>query len=271
MRLFNGVAYLAAILALNFALISPAQAEAKTQKLKYAVYTGGMHVVMASLDIDMKDTEYRAYVTAETHGFLGKLAPWSGTFETKGLFKKDEFMPKLHRSVAIWRGEDDEKSYNYDGKGNLTDYLEVEAGKQKPKKDLSAELIKDTTDILSATLKMMHNLSSDGTCSSTKDIFDGKRRFALTFRPVSETILKSSRYNIYGGAAKKCEVVVEPKGGKWHAKPRGWMSIQEQGRDKGSLPTIWLGKMKDSNIFVPVKVKVKTAYGTLMMHLVNSD
>jgi hypothetical protein len=269
MKIFNGVAYLTAFLALSLTPLSAKASEGK--KLTYAVYTGGMNVVMADLDFKLSDDAYSALVSAKTHGFLGKLAPWSGTFETTGQYKGEKFYPNIHKSVAVWRGEDDEKEYDYDGKGNLTDFLEVEAGKQQPKKELSADLIKDTTDILSATLKVMHNLGRGESCSSSEDIFDGKRRFALKFAPVSETILKSSRYNIYGGAAKKCEIIVEPKGGKWHKKPRGWMSIQEQGRDSGALPTIWMGKLKDSNFFVPVKVKVKTAYGTLMMHLVSSE
>jgi hypothetical protein len=270
MNIFNGAAYLVAVLALSLSPISAKASEAK--KLTYAVYTGGMNVVMADLDFKFSDdASYSALVSAKTHGFLGKVAPWSGTFETTGHYKGEKFFPNVHTSVAVWRGEDDQKAYDYDGKGNLTDFKEVEAGKTKPKKELSAELIKDTTDILSATLKVMHNMGRGESCSSSEDIFDGKRRFALKFEPVSETILKSSRYNMYGGEAKKCQIMVEPKGGKWHKKPRGWMSIQEQGRDSGALPTIWLGKLKDSDLFVPVKVKVKTAYGTLMMHLVSSE
>lgn len=271
MNILKGVAYLTAVLLFTAAPLSSAKAE-EGKKLTYAVYSGGINVVMADLDVKFDGQDaYSALVSAKTHGFLGKLAPWSGTFETRGNFQKGDFFPTLHESVAIWRGEDDKKQYDYDGKGNLTNFKEIEAGKEKPKKDLEAALVKDTTDILSATLKVMHNLGKGETCSSTQDIFDGKRRFALKFNQVSDTVLKSSRYNIYGGAAKKCEVVVEPKGGKWHKKPRGWMSIQEQGREKGALPTIWMGKLKDSKLFVPVKIKVKTAYGTLMMHLVKSE
>lgn len=269
---FNGLAYLVAILALNFTALSSAQAAETSKKLTYAVYTGGLHVVMADLDVKMdKNGHYSAFVSAQTHGFLGKLAPWSGTFKTTGDMKDDAFFPKQHESVAVWRGEDDQKTYDYDGKGNLTAYKEVEAGKEQPKKDLAKDLINNTTDILSATLEVMHNLGKGGTCSNSDDIFDGKRRFALKFKPVSETVLESSRYNIYGGQAKKCEVIVEPKGGKWHKKPRGWMSIQEQGQEEGALPTIWMGKLQDSDLFVPVKLKVKTAYGTLMMHLVEAS
>ncbi len=273
MRILSKAAYITISLVLMGGLFTafskPAQA-VQTQHLSYSVYSGGLNVVAANMDLQVENNKYLASVSAKTHGFLGKLAPWSGTFESNGRVKNGQFFPNLHHSVAIWRGEDDEKKYDYDGKGNLTNYLEIEAGKTKPKKDLETALIQDTTDILSATLKVMHSMGNGEACDSSEDIFDGKRRFALTFNPVSETVLKSSRYNIFDGVAKKCEVMIEPKGGKWHAKPRGWLSIQEQGLKHGARPTIWLGKLDSSDLFVPVKVQIKTSYGTLLMHLTES-
>ena len=45
------------------------------------------------------------------------------------------------------------------------------------------------------------------------------------------------------------------------------MSIQEQGRERGTMPTVWLGKIAKNAPAIPVKIRVKTAYGTLFMHL----
>jgi len=103
------------------------------------------------------------------------------------------------------------------------------------------------------------------------EIFDGKRRFKLWFKDAGTETLTKSRYNIYDGVAIKCSVEVEPISGKWHEKPRGWMSIQEQGREKGILPTVWMGTVKGTDLYVPVKVRVKTDYGTLFMHLKSVD
>jgi hypothetical protein len=58
-----------------------------------------------------------------------------------------------------------------------------------------------------------------------------------------------------------------PDGGKWYQKPRGWLSIQEQGRQKGSLPTVWMAKVNKTGPALPVKIRVVTDYGTLFMHL----
>lgn len=49
------------------------------------------------------------------------------------------------------------------------------------------------------------------------------------------------------------------------------MSIQEQSRENGSLPTVWMAKMTEDAPAVPVKIRVKTDYGTLFMHLVRYE
>lgn len=45
------------------------------------------------------------------------------------------------------------------------------------------------------------------------------------------------------------------------------MSIQEQGRERSTMPTIWFAKMAEGEPAVPVKIRVKTEYGALIMHL----
>ena len=73
--------------------------------------------------------------------------------------------------------------------------------------------------------------------------------------------------HVPGGPAVACTVEVKPIAGKWHEKPRGWMSIQEQGREKGTMPTVWFAQMAAGEPAVPVKIRVKTEYGALFMHL----
>src|SRR5690606_11504706 len=110
-----------------------------------------------------------------------------------------------------------------------------------------------------------------GKCEGRNEVFDGKRRFTLLFKHSADEMLESSRYNDYQGPAARCEVEVQPVAGEWHKEPRGWMSIQEQGREKGALPTVWMAKIDENSPAVPVKIRVKTEYGVLFMLLVNYD
>lgn len=236
------------------------------QHIKYSVYAGGLHALDVNLITDLSDEEqYNTVMTAKTFGLLGKLAPWEGEFFTTG-WKGQLFQPQNHTSTTIFRGESETKTYSYNKDGSFKQYSETENGKETIK-DRDAALTQNTVDILTATLNTMRGISAGQECKSGQEIFDGKRRYKLIFEQKRETTFDKSRHNVYAGKAIECTALVEPIAGKWHEKPRGWASIQEQGRAKGSLPTIWFAVVEEGQPAIPVKVRVKTDYGTLFMHL----
>jgi hypothetical protein len=106
-----------------------------------------------------------------------------------------------------------------------------------------------------------------GECAGTEEVFDGKRRFKQIFTHKGIAELAPTKYNIFKGAASECVIEVKPVAGEWHKKPRGWMSIQEQGRLRGTMPTMWASQLKGGDPAIPVKIRVSTAYGVLFMHL----
>jgi hypothetical protein len=129
------------------------------------------------------------------------------------------------------------------------------------------ELTEGTTDALTAALNVLQQVEKGNECVGDEEVFDGLRRFKMVFTDKGDEELTPTKYNIFKGPAETCTVEVEPIAGKWYKKPRGWMSIQEQGRVRGSLPTMWAAPLKEGNPAVPVKIKVSTAYGVLFMHL----
>ena len=237
--------------------------------MNYDVYAGGFHVVSADLDVDLaQKSRYLLRLGAYTHGMLGKLAPWKGVFQTKGWYdaKKSFPQPELHQSDTIWRDEQEVTQFFYNQNGSFKEYRvknEDEDGPKPPEPGLAD----DSTDVLSSTLKIMNKIAQGGKCEGTDKIFDGSRSYNLVFHEQKKVTLQATELNVYAGPATECTVEVKPIAGKWHSKPRGWMSIQEQGRERGTMPTIWLAQMGAGEPAVPVKIRVKTEYGTLFMHL----
>ena len=249
-------------------LSPPARAETK-QVMQYDVYAGGFHVVESDLTVDLeKKTNYMLRLGAHTRGFLAKLAPWKGVFETKGWYdaKKDLPQPQLHFSDTTWKQDRELTEFEYNKNGSFKEFRVTENGKRKDEPQ-EPELSHDTTDVLSSTLKVMNHIAQTGTCEGADEIYDGERRYKLVFANSKQVKLEKSDYNVYAGPATECTVEVKPISGKWHKKPRGWMSIQEQGREKGTMPTVWFAQMAPGEPAVPVKIRVKTEYGTLFMHL----
>jgi len=257
------------VIILSVAFSFPAQA-AGVRTLTYDVYASGFRVVQAELKIDTeKENRYKIFLSGHTRGFLKSLAPWEGTFETAGWIGKDAALqPEMHKSTAVWRGKPDIKEYFYGSDGNFKGFRVTDSDKPAQDKDVEDELTQGTIDVLTASLEMMQNVAGGSDCTGISEVFDGKRRFKMIFNHEGRVNLQSSRYNIYEGPAVKCTVEVKPIAGKWHKKPRGWLSIQEQGRSLGTMPTVWVGKMDGEDDFaLPVKVFVKTSYGSLFMHL----
>lgn len=252
--------------------ILPASAQAQNlkkgqQELQFDVYAGGIHALQANLDIDKSaSSKYNLELGAKTYGLLGKLAPWHGTFETSG-WQGAPHKPQQHRSITTWRNEEEIKTYKYNKDGTFAGYSIKDDKNDGSPKEVEKELVEGTSDVLTATLNTMEAVAKNNKCEGETEIFDGKRRYKLIFRQKREVTLEASRWNVYAGPAVECTAEVEPAGGKWHEKPRGWMSIQEQGRDRGTMPTVWFAKMVEDQPAVPVKVRVKTSYGTLFMHL----
>ena len=242
-----------------------------SQTMTYELYAGGIHAVQATLDVQHspKNDQYRLFLSANTRGFLGKLVPWSGSFETYGWSLSDDIdKPKLHESISLWRNEEEIKTYSYAKDGKFLDLKITEAGVDKSPKNLEDELVQNSIDAMTAALEVMRAVGNDKPCEGTSEVFDGKRRFKMKFKHDADETLKKTDYNVYSGIASRCVVEVEPMTGAWHKKPRGWLSIQEQGRDKGALPTLWLAKLDEDSPAVPVKLRIKTDYGTLFMHMV---
>jgi hypothetical protein len=252
----------------NFAEAAPL----KQTVLTYDVYAGGIHAMNAQLTLRRdKTSTYDVALTAETQGLLKQLANWSGKFTSKGVLKNGAVYPLTHQSASTWKNKTEAKTFRYDGKGHFISYNVTEAGVDKTPKDIDLTLAKDTTDTLSSTLRLMMSMPKSKVCDGKELIFDGDRNFRLTYTNTKAETLKKNDYNIYDGAAISCNVEVIPEKGKWRKKPRGWLSIQEQGRNKGALPTVWFGQVAGGNdTFVPVKIKVTTDYGVLFMHLTSA-
>ncbi|MCC7305840.1 MAG: DUF3108 domain-containing protein [Alphaproteobacteria bacterium] len=248
---------------------SPARAQAGVQTMTYDVYAGGIRVVEAQLTVDESEKgRYSLVLSAKTLGVLAVFVPWTGSFESKGWVTPDgSFRPEQHKSTGKTRKEEEIKTYSYDKEKGFTGLVIKETGKKPEKKEPSKELTEGTTDALSATLTVMDAVAQGKKCGGSSEVYDGDRRFRQIFTNKGTKDLEATRYNVFKGVAAECTVEIEPLAGKWHKKPRGWLSIQEQGRAQGTMPTVWMAKMNEAGPAVPVKVQVKTAYGTFIMQL----
>lgn len=233
----------------------------------YAMYTGGFDVVEIEGHYDF-GTHYNFNLTAFTRGILGKLAPWKGILETSGARgKSGVYMPSTHSFLNRWRSKVEVTSFSYDRQGRFVAMQRTDEDGRLQTPEVEPELTKGTVDMLSALGIVLDGFEKTGRCTASVPVFDGRRRFNMKFTDAGATVIKPGRYSIFSGDARMCTVEIVPVAGKWHEKPRGWMSIQEQSRAENKLPRLWIGRPAPDAPAIPVRFEVYTRYGTILMHL----
>tara|TARA_B100001750_G_C15515820_1_gene607083 strand:+ start:2828 stop:3613 length:786 start_codon:yes stop_codon:yes gene_type:complete len=252
-----------------FLFLLPATASAQTAqplKVTYGLYASGFRVAVVDAVYDLSETGYGINADLDTAGMLATLAPWNGVIETTGRIAEGRLIPQSHEFANTWRDETKTNTFKFDKNGKLIAFTEEKTGEPLEDKMPPEEVYADNpVDMLTALMNAMRGQ----TCATTQKVMDGKRRFDIVFRSKGEETLKANNYNRYNGSAEICEIEIVPVAGKWREKPRGWMNIQEQAKTKGQLPRMWFGKVKDNAPAIPVRMMIRTSYGTMLLHLEN--
>lgn len=239
----------------------------------YDVYAGRIHALQARMTYTETGGRYTIDLSSETYGLLWHIIPWHAEFKTGGWVLKDRYQPDSHVSDTTANDQHEVNTYKYDKSGKFLGFTQIVDGKDVTKKDLDPSIMAGTTDMLSANFNVMRALANGKGCPREEMIFDSERSYRLMFRQKSNDTLKPNKYSSFSGDTQACEAEVKPEGGKWHKKPRGWLKIQEQGREQGALPKVWYAAIlkEKSAPDVPVKIVIKTNYGSFVARLASFE
>lgn len=241
-----------------------------SESLKYDVYAGGFRVMQTKMDLSLDHTSYDISLSTRTQSFIGKLFPWSGSYSTIGhIDAKGNPVPTIHKSESIWRGTKSLKTMQYGPKGNLLKLTTTSGGKTTEKTDTPGFLSDNAVDLLTALAMVMKNTEKTGKCQASYPIFDGKRRFDLTFADAGNDILKKTEYSAFSGEALRCTIKVVPvRGFRKKDLNRGWLAVQNHTEERKKPPTLWLAKLPNGHVSA-VRMEIASTYGTVVAHMMN--
>lgn len=239
--------------------------------LDYDVYAGGLHALKAQLGMELDRNDYRVQVAARTNGMIGSLFPWQGQYLAEGVNNGHGLVPSTYKSISAWRGEEKKVIIEYGENGRIKSRKVMEEGEVHKARKSDEELTVGAVDILTGTAQMLQNVGGREKCEGSVHIFDGKRRFKLSFYEKGKQYLAKSKYSRFEGDAIRCTVEVEPDGGHWSEKKRGWLAIQEHSREYGTLPEVWIARVEKEGPAIPVRMMIKSKYGAVLMHLTNGQ
>lgn len=246
---------------------------AENYAAKYDVYAGGIHALQARLDYQESAKSYDVSIASETYGILDKIVPWQATLQTKGQILKGKMLPQTHKADTTTRKKHEINTYNYDKSGALVSFQQIVNGKDETRKDLDPAIYKDTIDVMTAIFSLIGQVEAGKGCEMQPMVFDSERSYRLIFKNGTKETLIPNKYSSFSGEAIGCAFEVQPEGGKWHKKPRGWMKIQNQAKKSGKMPMIYFANLSktDTPVYAPVRTVIKTDLGTFIAHLTSFE
>jgi hypothetical protein len=268
-KMFMGSLSLALALSLSGGGGAQAQDKPVSQVLGYDLYAGGLRALSATIDMKKEDGRYAIDLTSGTASGFKIVAPWTGQFAAEGWVLEGARQPENYKSISKGSEKTTVKTYKYSKNAELVSFSAFENETDKTPDPIDKSLTPaGLVDVLTATLQAIDRVEAGKGCTGSALIFDGDRNFTLSFKDTGIENMERTRFNVYEGPAHACTFSMEPGEGRWPKKKlRGWMMLQAQSRKLGSEPTVWFAQPDPAGAYVPVRVQVKSNYGTIILHL----
>lgn len=237
------------------------EAESKTIVADYTFYFGGFTILQANTTIKLKLKRYKVVSESKTDGLLSLFFEWSGQAISEGNFLEGRSVPRLHQNVGKRAGNVRKTVLSYESSGQLN------SSEIHPPPDLSEVfpiprgLVKETIDPLTAVIQINRRLERGMGCSAELPVFDGRRRYDLTLADGGETTLKQTPFSVFQGKALVCKININMLGGHKREKSKYAATSGEK--------LVYIGRPLKDGPFLPVGLKIETAFGTLTGHLVS--
>jgi hypothetical protein len=265
------VSYLAASLVLlaspvgSTAMANPPQSSLPTLGrhlvLTYEVHAGGLHVFSFEVDLGLESQGYKISASGGTRGISSFLYKWDVELAALG----GPMRPKRYVTVSAGRQPTKTMQLDFieDGSFSITRNLPDPAGETSEESELPSRLPDNIVDPLSATLAAARHLAATGRCEQTIPVFDGKRRYDLSFHDNGVGEVPDSRISIYRGAANLCGFTLTRISG--FKKVRHYAGRSDA--EKVEPPKLWIAKVRDDMPPVPVRYSGTIGIGHIVVHL----
>jgi hypothetical protein len=231
--------------------------EAPGVSADYTVYIGGFKAAEGTINATLRDEYY------ELRSFLGVAGMPRNFFDAKWTMESEGHIGKTHPQPARFafhsneQGEIKHREMTYDTDGRPETTFNPPLPPHDEIHVLPHER-QNTLDPISALLVPVAVGSNP--CNRRLAVFDGKRRYDLQLTFDSKGAV-TTRDNGYSGKAIRCTVQMIPHSGM---RQTSFTRMLQQ-RDNAH---IWLARMNGGNIYIPIRIQMRTPIGSAVMDVV---
>lgn len=246
----------------------PGAAEDRTLKLGYSVYLGGLNIFHLTANFRKDGDRYEIFGGGETQGFARWMWRWAVQASAKGVVNGKGVEPVSYDVATKRKGKHRQLSLSFDGDGS---YSITRTPKDSPSKRKRRKLPKSvpggTLDPISVAMAVAGAAANGDSCGGKYPVFDGNRRYDLTFTKLGEENLSKPGYSIFSGKAIRCTFDMKRISGfrKNRVALRFWEGEQLE------PPQIWLGRLGPDLPLVPIQFQADFNMGYMIIYLSKAE
>ena len=245
---------------LIFFVVGDVSASYRPTTLVYNVSWGNISLAKSQLDYEFGKDDVRITASVASKGIIAffrgfksrsiaELVRNDTGWAPKKLSMERISGSKVVKSNVIW---DDAATIVYENRMPELDLTEVYP--------LDDQMRLNVIDPYSAVFRLLEQIEKTGDCTSSYEIYDGRRRSRIYFETIGKTVLEQDRPGVFTGSAIVCDVRFDPIGGhrinsKWRSKK------DEKGRVKMFFASPRQGQI------MPVRIEVRSWIGKIIGRL----
>jgi len=220
--------------------------------LRFEVFGGpGLHFLTLQVSVDQSSGRYSLAVDAETRSLVDLFVDFRSRLEARGRIAGDRLFPEAMRAETHRRGVDLHTRVDYGADGAVT--AEATPPPASPVTPVSPAQMRGSVDQLTAYLELAHHLGAHGSCALALAVFDGRRRYNLSFADLPPEALSG-----FAGPTQLCRM--------WRYRIAGFPPDcgGDQPTDQGKL---WFARLIPGDVLVPVRMEFGSEFGNLTADL----
>ncbi len=220
--------------------------------LRFEIFGGpGLHFLTLQVSVDQSRERYSLAVDAETRSLADLFVDLRSRIEARGRISGDALFPEAMRAETHRRGVDMHTRVDYAADGAVT--AEAMPPPDRPVTPVTSAQMRGTVDQLTAYLALARHLAGRGSCALALAVFDGRRRYDLSFTDLDPETLPG-----FAGPTRVCRMSRRRIAG--FPVDRGGASMTDQGK-------LWFSRLIPGDLMVPVRVEFGSEFGTFTADL----
>jgi hypothetical protein len=245
-----------------------AAAGERVLKLGYDAYIGGMKAFAFDADLAFNGRQYSISGGGASMGFIRWMWKWGVVAEARGTVSGTTVTARHYAVATMRKNKHKHMGLKFNGAGTYSiTRTPPDTPHRASKREPPDNLPNGAMDPLTATLSMANRIFHGGKCAGKVPVFDGNRRYDLTFSPLGRERIYVPGYTIFSGEALICTFGMKRISG--FRRPRNVVRYWDE--DDYEPPRVWVASLVKGMPPVPVKLEVDLNLGGLMIYLVRAD